>query len=72
MNHRRRISFGWYDVLEHEFCTRDDRRAVVAHLHDETQRDVQDNFQEGSAVANVERGYLACTMVFRAQVSPER
>ena len=63
--------------FKHEFCTRDDRRAVVAHLRDEssgTRRKAMCSiiFQEGSAVANGARGLLAGTMFFSARVLHER
>ena len=57
--------------LEHKFCTRDNRRVVVALLRDEssgTRRKAMCSiiFEEGSAVAKGARGLLAGTMFFSA------
>ena len=63
-------AFGLYDFfLEHKFRTRDDRRAVVALLRDESsgkRRKAMCSiiFEEGSAVVNGARGLLAGTMFF--------
>ena len=59
--------------LEHKFCTRDDRMAVVARLRDEASGTRRKGMcriilEEGSAMANGAPGLLAGTMIFKFDV----